>query len=38
VGPGEDAPAFAKLMAATAIILWLAVIVLGRYMPFGEVT
>jgi len=38
VGPGEDAPAFAKFIAATSIVLWLAVIVLGRYIPFGEVT
>ena len=38
VGPGEDAPALAKVMAATAIVLWLAVIILGRYIPFGEVT
>jgi hypothetical protein len=38
LGPGEEAPAFAKFMAATAIILWLAVIVLGRFIPFGEVT
>jgi uncharacterized membrane protein len=38
LGPGEDAPPFAKFMAATAIILWLAVVVLGRYIPFGEVT
>jgi len=38
LGPGEDAPPFAKLMAATSIILWIAVIILGRYIPFGEVT
>jgi uncharacterized membrane protein len=38
VGPGEDAPALAKVMAATAIVLWIAVIILGRYIPFGEVT
>ena len=38
IGAGEDAPALAKLMAATSLILWLAVIILGRYIPFGEVT
>jgi uncharacterized membrane protein len=38
VGPGEDAPPFAKFIAASSIVLWLAVIVLGRYIPFGEVT
>ena len=38
VGPGEDAPAFAKFVAFASIFLWLAVIVLGRYIPFGEVT
>jgi hypothetical protein len=35
---GEDAPAFAKFVALTSILLWIAVIVLGRYIPFGEVT
>jgi hypothetical protein len=38
VGPGEDAPALAKFLALASIILWIAVIVLGRYIPFGEVT
>jgi hypothetical protein len=38
LGPGEDAPLFAKLLAAATIFLWIAVIVLGRYIPFGEVT
>ena len=38
LGPGEDAPPFAKFIAVTSIVLWLAVIVLGRYIPFGEVT
>jgi hypothetical protein len=38
LGPGEDAPRFAKFLAATSIFLWIAVIVLGRYIPFGEVT
>ena len=38
LGPGEDAPRFAKFVAAATLFLWLAVIVLGRYIPFGEVT
>jgi hypothetical protein len=38
LGAGEDAPAFAKFVALTSIILWIAIIVLGRYIPFGEVT
>jgi hypothetical protein len=38
IGPGEDAPALAKVIALSSLILWLAVIVLGRYIPFGEVT
>jgi hypothetical protein len=38
LGPGEDAPPFAKFIAAGSIVLWIAVIVLGRYIPFGEVT
>jgi hypothetical protein len=36
VGPGEDAPLFAKLVAASSLLLWLAVIFLGRYIPVGE--
>jgi len=38
LGPGEDAPVFAKVIAASSIILWIAAIVLGRYIPFGEVS
>ncbi len=38
LGPGEEAPAFAKCIAVASIVLWIAVIVLGRYIPFGEVT
>ena len=32
VGPGQDAPLRAKLFAAISLILWLSVIVLGRYI------
>lgn len=38
LGPGEEAPPFAKLVAASSIFLWFAVIVLGRYLPFFEET
>jgi uncharacterized membrane protein len=41
--PGEDAPLSAKLVAASSLILWFAVIILGRYIqyyqdsiPFGQ--
>ena len=36
LGPGEEAPASAKFVAASSLILWIALIVLGRYMPFFE--
>src|SRR5262249_14706693 len=32
LGAGEDAPFSAKLLAATALVLWFAVITLGRYI------
>jgi uncharacterized membrane protein len=32
LGPGEDAPLLAKLFAATSLVLWFAVIALGRYI------
>jgi hypothetical protein len=38
LGPGEDAPLFAKIIAFLSIVLWIAVIVMGRYIPYGEVT
>jgi uncharacterized membrane protein len=43
LGPGEDAPLSAKLVAASSLLLWFAVIILGRYIqyyqdsiPFGQ--
>jgi uncharacterized membrane protein len=43
LGPGEDAPVSAMLVAASSLILWFAVIILGRYIqyyqdsiPFGQ--
>lgn len=38
VGPGDDARPLAKFFAASSILLWVAVIVLGRYMPYFEET
>jgi uncharacterized membrane protein len=32
VGPGEDAPPFAKFIAASSLVLWFVVITLGRYI------
>jgi hypothetical protein len=38
MGPGDDAPLLAKFIAAVTLFLWIFVIVLGRYIPWGEVT
>lgn len=35
IGPKEDAPAVAKLVALTSFVLWIVVVVLGRYIPLG---
>jgi uncharacterized membrane protein len=32
LGPGQDAPPFVKLIAATSLFLWISVITLGRYI------
>jgi hypothetical protein len=32
VGPGQDAPMLAKAIASASLILWIGVIVLGRYI------
>jgi len=37
LGPGDDAPASAKFIAASSLFLWIAIIVLGRYIPSFEV-
>ena len=37
LGPQDDAPVLAKAVAASSLFLWVAIIVLGRYMPFWEV-
>jgi hypothetical protein len=36
LGPGEDAPAAAKFIAASSLFLWFAIIVLGRYLPLTQ--
>ena len=36
LGPGGDAPLSAKLVAASSLILWFAVIILGRYIQFYQ--
>jgi hypothetical protein len=38
VGPGEDAPPAAKILAASSLVLWLGVITLGRYIQFYQST
>jgi hypothetical protein len=37
VGPGENASLSARFVAAGSLFLWIAIIVMGRYMPFFEV-
>jgi hypothetical protein len=36
--PGEDAPRSAKIIAASSLVLWFAVITLGRYIQFYQST
>jgi hypothetical protein len=36
LGPGEDAPVSAVLIAASSLILWFAVIILGRYIQYYQ--
>ena len=36
IGPGEDAPGFAKLVALSSLVLWVVIVVIGRYIPLGE--
>ena len=38
MGAGEDAPPLAKVIAASSLILWFAVITLGRYIQFYQST
>jgi hypothetical protein len=34
IGPGEDAPAGAKVISAVSIVSWLMVLYWGRMLPF----
>jgi hypothetical protein len=35
IGPKQDAPGIAKLVALTSFAVWIAVVILGRYIPLG---
>jgi uncharacterized membrane protein len=37
LGPGDDAPLSAKFVAASSLLLWIAIVFLGRYIPSFEV-
>jgi hypothetical protein len=34
MGPGDDAPPLAKIIAATSLLLWVAVMYMGRMLPY----
>ena len=34
IGPGQDAPAFAKIVAAVSLVSWFGVVFWGRMLPF----
>jgi uncharacterized membrane protein len=36
IGAGEDAPVLAKVVALTSIVLWVVIVIIGRYIPLGE--
>ena len=36
LGPGEDAPLFAKVIAGTSLVLWLGIIWMGRMLMYVE--
>ena len=36
LGPGEDAPRAAKVIAASSLGLWITIIYLGRMIPWEE--
>jgi len=38
VGPGQDAPRSAKILAVSSLVLWFGVITLGRYIQFYQDT
>jgi hypothetical protein len=36
LGPGEDTPRAAKVIAATSLVLWMLIIYFGRMIPWEE--
>ena len=34
LGPGDDAPVLAKVIAATSLLLWIGVMYMGRMLPY----
>jgi hypothetical protein len=38
LGPGDDAPTMAKVIAGTSLFLWLGVVYFGRLIPWGKFT
>jgi len=38
VGANEDAPGYAKLISVASLLLWIAIVIIGRYIPLGEST
>lgn len=36
VGPGQDAPLLAKIIAGTSLFLWVGVMYFGRLIPWGD--
>ncbi|MEJ1160570.1 DUF6644 family protein [Prosthecomicrobium sp. N25] len=37
VGPGQDTPALTKMLAGSSLLLWFAVLLLGRWLPIFTV-
>ncbi|HET9216432.1 MAG TPA: hypothetical protein VFR18_05610 [Terriglobia bacterium] len=35
-GAGQDAPMVAKLVAGASLVLWIVIVIIGRYIPLGE--
>mgnify|MGYP004008915083 FL=1 len=35
LGPGDEAPALARVIAASSLVLWLGVVYFGRLVPWG---
>lgn len=35
-GAGQDAPMVAKVVAGASLVLWIVIVIIGRYIPLGE--